>query len=206
VKALNGSVLAIVPFNWRLPTIRCGHKYPVPFASRDNGIRVHAKSMTRDCAVSSTQKKPPQRTGAASLAFGWQPIAYAADATLPRRCGWRYRRPTVKESREMFTIVRRLSSASFVDFGQFTARTHKCAGEAVPNRNSPPAILLRESYRESGKVRKRILCNLSDWPVAQIEGLRGVLRGGIVIPASVMPSPGPPTDLRTPSADHPDGR
>src|ERR1700733_3189521 len=55
--------------------------------------------------------------------------------------------------------------------------------EAVPNRHSPPAILLRESYRENGKVRKRTLCNLSDWPAAHIEGLRGVLRGGTVIPA-----------------------
>jgi len=55
--------------------------------------------------------------------------------------------------------------------------------EAVPNRNSPPAILLRESYRENGKVRKRTLCNLSDWPTAHIEGLSGVLKGGTVIPA-----------------------
>jgi hypothetical protein len=55
--------------------------------------------------------------------------------------------------------------------------------EAVPNRNSPPAILLRESYREGGKVRKRTLCNLSDWPTAYVEGLRGVLKGGTVIPA-----------------------
>jgi transposase len=55
--------------------------------------------------------------------------------------------------------------------------------EAVPNRNSPPAILLRESYREGGKVRKRTLCNLSDWPTAYIEGLRGVLKGGTVIAA-----------------------
>ncbi|HEV7878048.1 IS1634 family transposase [Bradyrhizobium sp.] len=55
--------------------------------------------------------------------------------------------------------------------------------EAVPNRNSPPAILLRESYREGGKVRKHTLCNLSDWPVAYVEGLRGVLKGGTVIPA-----------------------
>ena len=55
--------------------------------------------------------------------------------------------------------------------------------EAVPNRNSPPAILLRESYRENGKVRKRTLCNLSDWPAAYIEGLRGVLKGGTVISA-----------------------
>jgi Transposase DDE domain len=55
--------------------------------------------------------------------------------------------------------------------------------ESVPNRNSPPAILLRESYREDGKVRKRTLCNLSDWPKVHIEGLRGVLKGGTVIPA-----------------------
>jgi transposase len=55
--------------------------------------------------------------------------------------------------------------------------------EAVPNRNSPPAILLRESYRQDGKVRKRTLCNLSDWPTAYVEGLRGVLKGGTVIPA-----------------------
>jgi hypothetical protein len=55
--------------------------------------------------------------------------------------------------------------------------------EAIPNRNSPPAILLRESYRENGKVRKRTLCNLSDWPTAHVEGLRGVLKGGTVIPA-----------------------
>jgi transposase len=54
--------------------------------------------------------------------------------------------------------------------------------EAVPNRNSPPAILLRESYRHEGKVRKRTLCNLSDWSAAHVEGLRGVLKGGTVIP------------------------
>jgi transposase len=55
--------------------------------------------------------------------------------------------------------------------------------EAVPNRKSPPAILLRESYRLKGKVRKRTLCNLSDWSPAHVEGLRGVLKGGTVIPA-----------------------
>src|SRR5208283_3374968 len=53
--------------------------------------------------------------------------------------------------------------------------------ESVPNRNSPPAILLRESYREGGKVRKRTLCNLSHWDPSHIEGLRGVLKGGTVI-------------------------
>jgi hypothetical protein len=55
--------------------------------------------------------------------------------------------------------------------------------EAVPNRNSPPAILLRESYRDGGRVRKRTLCNLSAWPAAHIEGLRGVLKGGTVVSA-----------------------
>ncbi len=54
--------------------------------------------------------------------------------------------------------------------------------EAVPNRNSPPAILLRESYRVGSKIKKRTLLNLSDWPVAVIEGLRALLKGGIVLP------------------------
>jgi transposase len=55
--------------------------------------------------------------------------------------------------------------------------------EAVPNRNSPPAILLRETYRQNGRFCKRTLCNLSHWPTAHVEGLRGVLKGGTVIPA-----------------------
>ena len=48
--------------------------------------------------------------------------------------------------------------------------------EIVPNRNSPPAILLREGWREDGKVRKRTLANLSGWPQARIEALRRVLK------------------------------
>lgn len=48
---------------------------------------------------------------------------------------------------------------------------------SVPNRNSPPAILLRESFRHRGKVRNRTLANLSDWPTDRIEALRRVLRG-----------------------------
>jgi hypothetical protein len=55
--------------------------------------------------------------------------------------------------------------------------------EAVPNRSSPPAILLRESYRDGGKVRKRTLLNLSAWPRELVEGLRALLKGGTVIPA-----------------------
>jgi hypothetical protein len=53
--------------------------------------------------------------------------------------------------------------------------------EAVPNRSSPPAILLRESYREGGKVKKRTLANLSKLPPQVIEGLRTLLRGGVAI-------------------------
>ncbi len=56
--------------------------------------------------------------------------------------------------------------------------------EAVPNRNSPPAILLRESYRDNGRVKKRTLLNLSDWPSDLIEGFKALLKGGTVVPAS----------------------
>ena len=54
--------------------------------------------------------------------------------------------------------------------------------ERIPNRNSPPAILLRESYREGDKIKKRTLANLSDWPAAKIEALRRVLRDEAVAP------------------------
>jgi hypothetical protein len=47
----------------------------------------------------------------------------------------------------------------------------------VPNRGSPPAILLRESYRENGKVRNRTLANLSRWPEEKVEALSAVLKG-----------------------------
>ncbi len=47
----------------------------------------------------------------------------------------------------------------------------------VPNRGSPPAILLRESYREDGKVKNRTLANLSSWPEAKVEALARVLKG-----------------------------
>jgi len=55
--------------------------------------------------------------------------------------------------------------------------------ESVPNRSSPPAILLRESYREGGKVRKRTLANLTNWPSALVEGLRCLLKGGTAVPS-----------------------
>src|SRR6266508_2504693 len=47
----------------------------------------------------------------------------------------------------------------------------------IPNRGSPPAILLRESYREGGKVRNRTLANLSRWPEEKIDALSRVLKG-----------------------------
>ena len=56
----------------------------------------------------------------------------------------------------------------------------------VPNRGSPPAILLRESYREAGKVKNRTLANLSAWPEAKVEALSGVLKG--------QPPPAAPLD------------
>jgi Transposase DDE domain len=47
----------------------------------------------------------------------------------------------------------------------------------VPNRGSPPAILLRQSYREGGKVKNRTLANLSGWPEEKVDDLRRVLKG-----------------------------
>src|SRR5947209_2302319 len=49
--------------------------------------------------------------------------------------------------------------------------------ETVANRNSPPAILLRESSRNGSKIVKRTIANLSHWPPAQIDALRRVLKG-----------------------------
>jgi hypothetical protein len=47
----------------------------------------------------------------------------------------------------------------------------------VPNRGSPPAVLLRESYRDGGKVKNRTLANLSSWPEAKVEALSRALKG-----------------------------
>src|SRR5580704_1152898 len=54
--------------------------------------------------------------------------------------------------------------------------------ETVPNRNSPPAVLLRESYRdEQGRAQKRTLANLSKVPSDVIAALKALLKGGTVI-------------------------
>ena len=52
----------------------------------------------------------------------------------------------------------------------------------VPNRSSPPAILLRESYRENGKVKTRTLANLSKLPASAIETLKRSLKGEQLVP------------------------
>src|SRR5487761_240025 len=59
----------------------------------------------------------------------------------------------------------------------------------VPNRNSPPALLLRESFRQNSKVKNRTLANLSHWPKARIEALRCLLRGEFDQAADLSPAP-----------------
>jgi transposase len=58
---------------------------------------------------------------------------------------------------------------------------------SVPNRSSPPAILLRESFRENGKVKTRTLANISHLPTHQIEALRLALAGSLAVPGSLLP-------------------
>ena len=55
--------------------------------------------------------------------------------------------------------------------------------DVVPNRGSPPAVLLREGWREGGKVRKRTVANLSGWPKQRVEALRRLLKGEPMVPA-----------------------
>jgi transposase len=56
--------------------------------------------------------------------------------------------------------------------------------DTVPNRNSPPAVLLRESSRVGKKIVKRTIANLSDWPAAQVDVLRRVLKGEALVSPS----------------------
>ena len=56
----------------------------------------------------------------------------------------------------------------------------------VPNRNSKPAILLRESYREDGKVKKRTLANLSHFPLDQVDTLSRALKGEKLAPVDSL--------------------
>ena len=56
----------------------------------------------------------------------------------------------------------------------------------VPNRSSPPAILLREGYREGGKVKNRTLANLSQWPAPKVDLLRRLLRDEALAPVDAL--------------------
>ena len=58
--------------------------------------------------------------------------------------------------------------------------------DIVPNRNSPPAVLLRESYREGAKVRKRTLANLSALAAEQIDAIRRALKGEKLVPVAEL--------------------
>jgi hypothetical protein len=53
--------------------------------------------------------------------------------------------------------------------------------ETVPNRNSPPAILLRESWREGKKTKKRTIANLTGWPPTLVESFRKILQGAVAV-------------------------
>ena len=70
--------------------------------------------------------------------------------------------------------------------------------DSVPNRSSPPAVLLRESYRDGGRVKKRTLANLSKLPTDAIQVLRRVLRGERLV--------NPEDDLRPQPAPRPHRR
>lgn len=62
----------------------------------------------------------------------------------------------------------------------------------VPNRKSPPAILIRESYREGGKVKTRTLQNITNWPKPRILALQRLLKGELDngIPEEIEPEQG----------------
>src|ERR1700675_1818587 len=72
----------------------------------------------------------------------------------------------------------------FVDIPGLLLSLQRMYVAVVPNRGSPPAILLRESYREAGKTKNRTLANLSSWPAERIEQFRAVLRGDKLLPAA----------------------
>ena len=55
--------------------------------------------------------------------------------------------------------------------------------DIVPNRKSRPAVLLREAWREGGRIRKRTIANLTDWPPDKIEALRRLLKGDKLLAA-----------------------
>ncbi|MFN3325003.1 MAG: IS1634 family transposase [Bryobacteraceae bacterium] len=61
----------------------------------------------------------------------------------------------------------------------------------IPNRNSPPAILIRESFRQDGKVKNRTIANISSWPAPRIAALRRLFRGELDLASAPEPTCGP---------------
>src|SRR5207237_8298178 len=57
----------------------------------------------------------------------------------------------------------------------------------VPNRNSPPAILLRESYRLDGKVKTRTIANITHLAPHQVDALRSALAGSLTVSSTPLP-------------------
>jgi len=72
--------------------------------------------------------------------------------------------------------------------------------DIVPNRQSPPAVLLRESYRQHGKVKKRTIANLSNVPADVIKELRIILRGGRAVELIATSSISNPARANSPSS------
>ena len=69
----------------------------------------------------------------------------------------------------------------------------------APNRNSPPAVLLREGWREGNKTRQRTLANLSDWPPEKIETFRRLLQDEpLVSPHDLFTTQKSPTAMSKP--------
>ena len=58
--------------------------------------------------------------------------------------------------------------------------------ESVPNRGSPPAILLREGWRDGKKTHKRTLANLSDWPPHKVDLFRRLLRDEMLVSPAAL--------------------
>ena len=56
--------------------------------------------------------------------------------------------------------------------------------DIIPNRKSRPTILLREARREGKKIRKKTLCNLTHVPSIIVDGIRAMLKGGVVYKTS----------------------
>ena len=52
--------------------------------------------------------------------------------------------------------------------------------DVIPNRKSRPTILLREAWREGKSIKKKTLCNLTHLPPVIVDGIRNMLKGGVV--------------------------